>query len=993
MKLIVCSIMSKLFYAACICLPHLTVFIMQSSAVEPVFKLDFENGFNALGRNGNIASTPYKEPKMEEGRLGGKALLSGPNTGCLDFNSAGIINPKQGAIEMWVATVDWTATEKAFHAFFAANDTKGKGSLLLYKYYDDYKNLGFHSRSENSGKPSIVAMPIISWQPGVREWHHVAITWSTEGQMLYLDGKPFASRKTAGNLPTQITGTFRLGDDDWENSAKSVNATRTSSTLLDDILIYDKELTPAQIKAHYQGNFNPAPLIAEAAEVSHSIDLKNKKITIDLNLNAPDFDDPRLLVTMKLTPISGDNTLSQQSNKDKPEAEATACPVKNNTASVAVALDSLTPENFNLAVAVTLDGKPAYQFNKTIAIPAMPWLGNSLGTERIVLPPWTPLVLKENSLYCWGREYKLEKNGLPGSIVSAEKNLLAEPIRLTAKDSTGQTFNWENQTFTITSADTVAARGAGSMTGKTNLGGIDFKTTMNIEYDGLLLIDIALSEPSKNLSKQMLEELSLEIPLNSEQAIYYHRNWMSGILPEAKTNGIVDNWSFAPPFIWLGDNDRGLFWFCETSAMWPNFRNNDAIQILRRGAQVILRLNLLRKGQALPDKWAWQCGIQATPVKPMSVRRRQIDLNQGKAGKSYRILWPNPNTIPRFGYPEGKEPELTEYLQKYTEKMIPYSCLTALSAKAPEWPFFGAYRTAYDWANSPDVAACGGSFTVVDPRAPGYVDFMVWKNHEFVAKYKFAGLYHDLSSPYDYSRDQQTSVYSFLAQRALYRRNYAMMKKLNPESFIIAHMSGTVITPTLAYVDAYVDGEQFRGKVKDSYLDVLPLSIFRTEFSGKPFGIEPIFLPQIDKEVLKVNPDKYDLLTREAIMLCLLHDATSWAWGANKPLVIQAFDKLATWGYADAMFIRYDDVQAPLADLPKDVFASAYKRKNGSVLLLICNLGKEAKNWKSKLVEQRLGIAPNSAVCLTENDLNAPIVNGEIEVSLKAHDFTMIVLK
>lgn len=993
MKQIIFSIMSKFCYAVCICLPHFTVFIMELSAVEPVFKLDFENEFTATGPNGSIVAAQYKQPKLEAGRTGGKALLSGPNTGCLDFNSEGVLNPKVGTIEMWVALVDWAATEKAFHAFFAANDKKGNGALLLYKYFEDYKNLGFHSRSLNTGKASIVAMPIISWQAGVREWHHVAASWSEAGQMLYLDGKPFASRKIPINLPAQLTGTFRLGDDDWENSSKRVNAIRTSSTLLDDILIFDKELTPAQIKAHYKGNFNPAPLVVEAAEVSHCIDLKSKKMSIELNLNAPDFEDQRLHVTMKVTPVSGEKASSQPANKACYEAEATVCPVKNNTASYAFVLESLEPKKFNLAVTVTLDGKPAYQLNKTIAIPIMPWLGNSLGTERVVLPPWTPLELKEKSLYCWNREYKFENNGLPGSIVSAGKKLLAEPVRLIAKDSAGETFSWDDQTFAITKADTVAASGSGSLRGTTKLGKIDFKTAINIEYDGLLLIDVALSNVSETLSKQILEELSLEIPLNSEQAIYYHRNWMTGILPEAKANGIVNGWPFAPPFIWLGNNDCGLFWFCDTSLMWPNFRGADAIQILRRGTQVILRLNLLKKGQVLPDKWVWQCGLQGTPVKPMSFNRRKVDLNQGKAGKSYRILWPNPKTIPRFGYAEGKEPELTEYLQSNKEKMIPYSCLTCLSAKAPEWPFFGAYRTAYDWANSPDVAACGGSFVVVDPKAPGYIDFMVWKNHEFVSKYKFSGLYHDNTSPYDYSKDSKASVYSFLAQRDLYRRNYAMMKKLNPESFVIAHMSGTVITPILAYVDAYVDGEQIRGKVKDSYLDVLPLAVFRTEFSGKAFGIEPIFLPQIDKEVLKVNPVKYDLLTRETIMLCLLHDATSWAWGANRLLVKQVFDKLAALGFADATFIRYDDVQAPLADLPKDVFTSAYRLKDGSLILLICNLGKDAKKWKSTLIEKRLGFIPGYAIFSKENDREVKIASEELDISLPAKDFTIVVLK
>lgn len=982
----------KCFFILFACLLHVSFFALSLSAVEPVFKLDFENGFNAVTKQGVTAAIPCKEPKLQPGRIGGNALLSGPTTGYLDFPAEGIVNSTQGTIEMWVSPVDWSANEKAFHVFFAANAANGKGSIFLYKYYENYKQLWMYSRSEDQGAPSIKGMDITHWQTGAREWHHVAATWSAEGLMIYLDGKPAAARKSGGNLPAQLTGTFRLGDDQWEASAKTVNATRTSSTLFDDIRIYDRELTPAQIDSHFQGNFNAVSVLApEQAQISHSIDIQRKRMTVELKLNTPDFDDSRIQVTMKMTPTAAAKTPSHEAGKQKPEG--IICTVKDNAARLELPLDSLEPQSFNLAVSVALDGKTAYEINRIIGIPPMPWLGNSLGKERKVLPPWTPLSRKGDSIFCWGREYGFDKSGLPDRIVSAGKNLLAAPVRLIARDSAGQAFNLDGQGFSITGTDAVAASGTGFINGSSKLGKLSFKTAMNVEYDGLLLIDIALGGNLEKSGISALEELSLEIPLNAEYAMYRHRNWMSGLLPAAKENGIVESWQFSPPFIWFGDNDRGLFWFCDNSAMWPNSGKNDAIQVLRSGDQVILRLNLLKKGQKLPGKWLWQCGVQATPVKPMTARRRQIDLISGKAGVQHRIVWPTPGTMPLYGYPEAKEPEFSEYARKTNMALIPYTCLNALSTKTPEWPFFAAYRTGLDWGSSPDVAAVGGGFVVVDPRAPGYIDFMTWKNHEFAAKYKLAGLYHDLTSPFNYSRNPEIVDYAFLSQRDLYRRVYAMMKTLNPDSFSIAHMSGSVLTPALAYVDAYLDGEQLRGRVKDSYLEVLPLPFFRSEFSGRAFGIEPIFLPEIENDIKAANPAKFDELTREAIMLCLLHDVTAWAWACNQLLVRKTFDKLAAFGYADAAFIRYDDANAPLADLPKDVFASAYKRKDGSVLLLVCNLGKEAKTWKSKLLQQRLGINPDSAVYLSENDLKTPIANGELEISLNANNFKMIVLK
>lgn len=940
-------------------------------ALEPTFKLDFENGFDAVGKNGSkIAAKPYKMPKLSEGRLGGKALLSGPGTGCLDYMSEAVLNPQSGSLEMWISPLDWTATEKAFHVFFSAADTQGKGWLLLYKYYNDFRNLGFHSRSENSGAPTVSAMPIAHWQGGAQEWHHVAITWSEKGQMLYLDGVPAAAKKHGCALPKQLTGTFRLGDDDLEASAKRVNAVRTSSSLIDDVMIYDCELSAAQIKAHYQGIFAAMPLSVETAKLNFSIDIQKKIISFEFNLNAPDYEDNRLQVNLS----AGD--------------KAVKCPVTGNKALLQLPLTTTIPEKINFSAEVLLDGKKSYDFNQIITFPDLSWIGNDIGKVTEVPPPWTPLQTSANQINCWGRQYQFGKDGLPEKVISAGENLLAAPITLTAKDNAGKIIQWQNDGFVPGANSALIASGTGGIFAVGASGKIAIKTAVKVEYDGMMLIDLTLAD---SVNSGDITEMSIDIPLNDKFVLYRHRDSMSGALGKPATgSNVIESWQFAAPFIWLGDNDRGLFWFCESAKMWPNFSSNDAIQVLRENDRVILRLNLLKKGQSLPHKWGWQCGLLATPVKPFTRRNRSLDLNLGKAGVATRILWPSAKTMNIFGYAEGKEPELSDYLKKYPEmKFIPYSCLTALNTKAPEWPLFNAWRTPYDWGRSPDAVFTGGGFVYLDQRAPLLADFMAYKNQQFVKKYGFVGLYHDLTSSLNVSRPGEPFFYSFLAQRELYRRSYIMMKKLNPDSFIIAHMSGHVVPTTLAYVDAYLTGEQTRGKVKNYYLEVLPLDFFRTEFCGRQFGIESLFLPQVDAKIQKDNPEKFDQITREAIMYCLLHDVTCWAWSINMKLVTATFDQIAKEGIANAEFIRYDDKNAPLAGLPDNVFASASKLPNGRILLYLCNFSESEKNVKSTLN----GLKPAKAQIINDNNREITVANGVVEITLPAKDFRIIALQ
>jgi hypothetical protein len=315
-------------------------------------------------------------------------------------------------------------------------------------------------------------------------------------------------------------------------------------------------------------------------------------------------------------------------------------------------------------------------------------------------------------------------------------------------------------------------------------------------------------------------------------------------------------------------------------------------------------------------------------------------------------MWPGPNkdSVRYFGYPEATDPALhTERIRKLHEagvKAVPYLCLSFLSAACPEWPFFRkAWAMGPVDASSSDVAAYGAGFAMVSPVGKDYSDFIVWKTAQFIKQYGIDGLYHDNTHPYasanldagcGYERDGKVyPTFPILGYRDLYRRMYAVLKDTPRETFSMAHMSGKVTIPILAYEDSYLDGEHFRGRVADSYLDMMGLDTFRTEYMGRQWGIMPYFLPEFDAEHAKqVEP------TRGLMALLMLHDTAVWPIWCNAAVANEALAALDEFGYADADFVGYFDNPAPAATDMQDVHVSAY-RKGNRTLLIVGNVSRE----------------------------------------------------
>ncbi len=68
---------------------------------------------------------------------------------------------------------------------------------------------------------------------------------------------------------------------------------------------------------------------------------------------------------------------------------------------------------------------------------------------------------------------------------------------------------------------------------------------------------------------------------------------------------------------WLGDDQRGLCWFCESNRGW-NAPGNGEIELLPGKDARLLRINFIRQPVTLGEPRKFTFGLMPTPVKPAS---------------------------------------------------------------------------------------------------------------------------------------------------------------------------------------------------------------------------------------------------------------------------------------------------------------------------------------------------------------------------------------
>lgn len=236
------------------------------------------------------------------------------------------------------------------------------------------------------------------------------------------------------------------------------------------------------------------------------------------------------------------------------------------------------------------------------------WLNTAEGNDRWVPPPWTDIQIDGFAVKPWGRVYRFDRSLLPTDITSRGASVLAGPVRLVGRIG-GKTVGWNDTEvrYRWRRPDAVLLEGHATAAGLTLRG------TTQVEYDGMLRADLELAPDHGPLT---LEGLTLEVPLRQQYARYlYHYPGRWGSV--ANSSALPpEGWKHAfKPCVWLGDEDRGLEWFCESDQNWLLADPRQAITIDREAGSVVLRCHLIDHPVKVETPLAYTFGLQATPVK------------------------------------------------------------------------------------------------------------------------------------------------------------------------------------------------------------------------------------------------------------------------------------------------------------------------------------------------------------------------------------------
>lgn len=953
--------------------------------LKPVLYISFDKDFDGISSSGVVEGNKEDHPLLVAGK-NGKALKSGPETGYVKFPTKDIVNQQEGSVEMWICPLDWKLSDREFHVFF---EVLGNGYLCLYKYYESVSI--FMLSSEKKDSPNFFYSYPAAWNHG--EWHHLVGTWTSEGGktpklQCFIDGKAWTEKGAPAKLPVELGKYFRIGDNPW------ANVPRKSSSLVDEVRIYNRALSIDQVAAFYKGNYNfESPLSRELMLLSYVLKPAEKEINIFLNLGYTDIADAKLKVKAAIVP----------SGKAMPE-NTYSLEVKAGKAAKTLPMPTMEPGKYEIVAQVFQDGVKFTELRKEVIIPDIKlWENNKIGLEDKVLPPWTPMELNENTVSCWGRKYIFEASPLLTQVNAQNKNLLANPIQLKATVK-GKPIQWESSiSQRELSSKKTSVQINGTLTAKSQKKTVKLNVSNFIEFDGLNVIKLS----STGSDATTLDSLTLDIPMRGEHVQYRHQ-WFyvwdkdksSGFLP--KGQGVLEQGKFTP-YYWLGDTKQGLFWFCESDEMWPNGQNSNAVQIVRQDNDIILRLNLLVPGQELPANWHFTFGLQATPVKALAKDWRKWRFAPG-INNNLDVIWPvaaRKDSIPLYGYPEARkedEPFINRInsLTKRGAKPVLYLFLTWMTKECPEWDFYGK---AWE-VKCRTTSAEAEDLTPVAINNKDYQDFIVWKTKQFVEKYNIGGAYHDNTGLFPiesmpgggYVRNgEKYPTYPILAQRQLYKRNYAMYKSLPGETFLIAHTSRSLVIPVLAYEDAFLVGEHFRGRVLDNYMDTFSLDFFRTEIMGRQWGVPSVFLPELGGNS-QGDAAKEIAPTRGMMALLMLHDVGLWPIWCNAKVANEALTALDKFGYVDSEFVGYFDSPAPAVTEMKDIYVSMYKRADKRALLIIGNLGRENQKGTITINAQSIGL-PLTRVLSWPDNKPVEVVDGKVNLEIPGLGYLMLMIE
>ncbi|MBR6372402.1 MAG: hypothetical protein IKS20_04405 [Victivallales bacterium] len=594
------------------------------------------------------------------------------------------------------------------------------------------------------------------------------------------------------------------------------------------------------------------------------------------------------------------------------------------------------------------------------------WEHQDFQPERII-PPFTPMKnqASANRLQvevCNGRKYVWENALLPTQIEANGEELLLAPVELLVGDEKAGTSGMN----IASTKEHRAEFGA-----KASVDGASLASKSWIEYDGIQMNYVTVT-PQKQLNS-----LKLRFTMPARYAKYVHG--ASGGGWGSKTTSAVANGTTKVryyPCFWLGDEEKGLCFFCETRSAW-NEREQNAYTIEKDGDKAVVTISIMSKVPA-GKPLELEFGFIATPVRPLASnypfdtlswsyiapmnrpgRRPTSDIviltgyNGGDLGSFFGDIDDNDGRKEE----QAKKDTLEKICKGHNVRPIPYTCARNLSIKYPET---AAYINEWTFKpmNEMDYTHTGHFVYDCCPRTSAN-DFFIWKYKQLLKRLPdIKGIYFDFGGVNECSNEVHgcNARTPLLAQREFYRRiALAQLEAGIKEPVLVVHNTDKVELPAYTFATHLLNGEQVRQASstllhnKKDILDSYGIDIFASELGTLPWGItNSVYMP-IDRLNPKYGGDEEDApykfrMDKAIFAATLIHNTIPCLWRNH----LGMFDKLIRiydrFGVDKADFIGYWKEPAKVEGA-KDIYVSCFVSKDRKKLLAVVgHVGKEHVN-------------------------------------------------
>ena len=664
-------------------------------------------------------------------------------------------------------------------------------------------------------------------------------------------------------------------------------------TAIDEVKIFNRALSESEVRMarlFCQSSAGAAAWAAVQFDLAHYPYYHKLKARVDIN------------ALKGKEKVRGATITLRRVGTDEPIAKIAMHAFEHDVSETITDVPDLPDGQYQLAL--KLDGAPeALQGELVREFPRkrFEWEHNKIGKSDRILPPFTPIRVNGQTVSTILRDHEMAEQGLWKQVVAKGEPILADRMRLEFAIQRGPVNPKHTLRFTEktdTRVTTVATW---------RVADTDVTVTSEIDYDGMMWVLV-------NLAGGRIERLDLTIPVKNAMAPLAHicgerlRANFAGYLP--KGEGVIWDASktmkhdlIGPfcPYIWVGQEERGIAWFAENDSGWTTDDKTPCQEIERRGDVLTIRVRLIQKPTTFDTPRQIAFGLQATPVKPMPVRPAhwRTWCSEELPGAMYYIimgstlyfgspyhdpfpwnqdlsLWKKFAEARRTGKPDFdyagkwvdtvyprdlfKERPNEDYLAHVmggfnmaaaqAKRLLVYVQGRGATFRTPEFQTFQDEWTNDDYNSRIWRSGYFDGLSYTVEPVPSWQDFTLWWLKKQMDTFT-DGLYYDnfflipvkdavISSAYKRPDGRIQPAVPVQNMRETMRRTAYMYLEANRHPMIGPHMTNTAIVPMMAFAQFGLDWEWHYGR--SDYQDRWTRDHIRAACTGRQTGCAPVVI-------------------------------------------------------------------------------------------------------------------------------------------------------